>query len=122
MQRMIKIQAVPTAISRLDKPTDNSSYWHDKTLIAEKNYKLHGDQSTNNPHISRKGSFVKELTKQTTNRSVRGDPNPEHIMAGKTMAELMQPHDITISDFAKTQRDNTPKNLILSVRFLSPEQ
>jgi hypothetical protein len=90
-------------------------------LIAKKNYKLNGDQVINNPHISRKGSFVKEITKQTTRRSVRGDSNPEHILAGKTMAELMQPDDITISDFAKTQRDNTPKNLILSVRFLSPE-
>lgn len=62
--------------------------------------------------------------KQHTRRSVRGDEKPEHMLAGKSMAEVINQTDLqkpSSRETSLTARNNESDNIrLVSMRILSP--
>jgi hypothetical protein len=59
-----------------------------------------------------------ELFEQVTPRSVRGEENPEHVLAGNSMAEVLHQ-----GDYKKPRKESQSKDNMLqlvSMRSLSP--
>lgn len=76
--RMSVIQEAPLAMSRYGKSNNISNYWKQHTLTEKKNAKLVGANPVLNPVVASLGQTHKDIHKQITQRSVRGNHDPEH--------------------------------------------
>jgi hypothetical protein len=58
--------------------------------------------------IAKRGCGAIELFEQITPRSVRGEENPEHVLAGNSMAEVLHQ-----GDYKKPRKESQSKDTML---------
>lgn len=65
-------------MSRYSKSDQVSSYWQQNTLAEKKNARLVGRNTVQKPVVASLGQAIKEFHRPISQRSLKGDANPEH--------------------------------------------